>query len=48
MEDMTVLTECTEEQEQSGLLQTIFEDGGFHNPITLTEIRERFDKLAGL
>ena len=32
---------CSWEQEDTGLLQTIFEDGAFSNITTLTEIRER-------
>lgn len=33
--------QCTWEEEASGLLQVIFEDGNFYNQTTLTEIRER-------
>jgi nicotinamide phosphoribosyltransferase len=44
-EDHEVLTQCTWEQEGTGILQTIYEDGKFHNQTTLTEIRERLNKL---
>lgn len=40
-----VKTQCTETQENEGVLQTIFEDGVFKNQTTLTEIRERINKL---
>jgi nicotinamide phosphoribosyltransferase len=40
-DQLEVNTECTKEQEDSGLLFTIYEDGKFHNQVTLTEIRER-------
>lgn len=35
-----VQTECTPEEENQGLLQTIYEDGKFYNQTTLTKIRE--------
>ena len=41
-----VKTECTQEEEQSGLLQTIYADGNFYNQTTLTEIRERINKIV--
>ena len=47
-EDHEVITECTPEQEAQGILETIYEDGVFHNQQTLTQIREKVDKLAGL
>jgi nicotinamide phosphoribosyltransferase len=40
-----VLTQCTWKQESQGILQTIYEDGQFHNQTTLTEVRERLNKL---
>jgi nicotinamide phosphoribosyltransferase len=43
-----VLTECTKEQEESGLLQTIFEDGELYNQTTLTKIRESICKLTNI
>jgi nicotinamide phosphoribosyltransferase len=46
-EDHEVLTQCTPEQEAQGILQTIYEDGEFHNQTSLTEIRERLNKLVG-
>jgi nicotinamide phosphoribosyltransferase len=36
-----VQEECTFEQENMSLLQTIYEDGKFYNQTTLTEIRDR-------
>jgi len=44
-ENHEVLTQCTPEQESQGILQTIYENGQFHNQTTLTEIRERLNKL---
>lgn len=41
-----VTTECTAEQEDGGELQVIYEDGKFPNRTTLTEIRERINKLV--
>lgn len=38
-----VRTECTADQEKSGELQVIYEDGKFYNQTTLTEIRERLN-----
>lgn len=40
-----VKTECTEFEEASGLLHTIYEDGVFKNETTLTQIRTRIDEL---
>jgi hypothetical protein len=39
-----VKQECTPEEENQGLLQTIYEDGKFFNQTTLNEIRERLLK----
>jgi nicotinamide phosphoribosyltransferase len=44
-EDHEVLTQCTWEQESQGILQTIYENGEFHNQTSLTEVRERLNKL---
>ena len=44
-ENHEVLTQCTWEQESQGILQTIYENGQFHNQTTLTEVRERLNKL---
>jgi nicotinamide phosphoribosyltransferase len=41
-----VNTQCTDEMEESGELHTIYEDGHFHNQTTLTEVRERLNKLV--
>jgi nicotinamide phosphoribosyltransferase len=43
--DYFVQTECTPEMEDSGELIIIYEDGKFYNQTTLTQIRERIDKL---
>lgn len=43
-----VITECSHFQEDQGILKRIYEDGKFYNEETLTEIRERIDKLAEL
>lgn len=40
-DEFIVNQECTWEQEQGGLLQTIYEDGKFFNTVTLTEIRKK-------
>lgn len=45
-EDFEVLTQCTKEQEESGILHTIYENGNFHNQTSLTEIRQKIDKLC--
>ena len=44
-EDHEVLTQCTWEQEGQGILQTIYENGEFHNQVSLTEVREKLNKL---
>jgi nicotinamide phosphoribosyltransferase len=44
-EDHEVLTQCTWEQEAQGILQTIYEDGKFHNQTTLTEVRKKINSL---
>ena len=44
-ENHEVVTQCTWEQESQGILQTIYENGQFHNQTTLTEVRERLNKL---
>jgi nicotinamide phosphoribosyltransferase len=44
--DYTVKQQCTEEEEKQGILQVIYEDGVFYNPITLTEIRERIKSIS--
>lgn len=43
--DIYVITECTPEEENEGLLQVIYEDGKFYNQITLTEIRDRLNSI---
>jgi nicotinamide phosphoribosyltransferase len=45
-EDHEVLTQCTWEQEAQGILQTIYEEGRFDNQVSLTEIREKINKLC--
>jgi nicotinamide phosphoribosyltransferase len=44
--EYVVKIQCNEEEEKGGILQTIYEDGIFHNQTTLTEIRERINKLV--
>jgi nicotinamide phosphoribosyltransferase len=44
-ENFQVHTQCTFEQEDTGILQTIYEDGKFFNQTTLTEIRNRIENL---
>jgi nicotinamide phosphoribosyltransferase len=44
-EDHEVLTQCTWKQEGQGILQTIYENGQFHNQTSLTEIREKLNNL---
>jgi len=44
--DFTVHTQCTNEQEQTGILHTIFEDGKYYNQTTLTEVRAKIDQLV--
>jgi nicotinamide phosphoribosyltransferase len=41
----SVQTECTEAEEQGGILQVIYENGRFENETTLTQIRTRLDQL---
>lgn len=40
-----VKVQCTEEEENQGLLQVIYEDGKFYNQTTLTEVRAKLEKL---
>jgi nicotinamide phosphoribosyltransferase len=42
---LEVLTQCTSEQEASGILQTIYEDGKFYNQTTLAEVREKLNNI---
>lgn len=44
-EDFEVIEECTNEQENEGLLQVIYENGEFKNQTSLTEVRARINKL---
>lgn len=39
-----VQTECTHEQEMTGMLKTIYENGEFFNQTTLTKVRENLEK----
>ena len=45
-EDLEVLTQCTPEQEQGGILRTIYENGQFLNQTSLTEIRQKIEELC--
>jgi nicotinamide phosphoribosyltransferase len=40
-----VKVQCTEKEENEGLLQVIYEDGKFYNQTTLTEVRAKLEKL---
>ena len=42
---LALIDQVKKAQENQGELQVIFEDGEFHNTTTLTEIRERINKL---
>lgn len=42
---LKVLTQCTEAEENTGLLATIYEDGKFSNQTSLSEIRERIKSI---
>lgn len=44
--EIWVKTECTPEEESTGLLQVIYENGKFYNQTTLTEIREKIKNLS--
>ena len=41
-----VKTQCTPEEEEGGILQTIYENGHFHNQASLTEIRNKINSIA--
>ena len=43
--EYVVKIQCTEQEENEGILQTIYEDGKFYNQTTLTEIRTRIESL---
>lgn len=43
--DYHVLTQCTHEEEAEGMLQPIYEDGKFFNQTSLSEVRQRIQKL---
>ena len=45
-EDLQVLTQCTVDQENTGILHTIYENGNFHNQTSLTEVRQKIDELC--
>lgn len=45
-EEIAMIDGCTPELEDSGLLQVIYEDGKFYNQTTLTEVREKIQKLS--
>lgn len=44
--DHEVGVQCTKEEEESGILQTIYEDGKFYNETTLTIIRGKLEDLV--
>jgi nicotinamide phosphoribosyltransferase len=41
-----VKTQCRKEEEETGLLHVIYENGRFYNQTSLTEVREKLDKLV--
>jgi nicotinamide phosphoribosyltransferase len=43
--EFVVKTQCSSEEEESGLLQTIYENGEFKNLNTLSEIRSRLESI---
>ena len=45
-ENLEVHTQCTPEQEATGLLHTIYENGVFYNKTTLTDVRAKIDALV--
>lgn len=45
-EDLTVKTECSEDEEMGGILRTIFENGKFYNQTTLSEVRIKINELS--
>jgi nicotinamide phosphoribosyltransferase len=46
LDNLVVKIECTREEEDGGLLQVIYENGKFHNQVTLDQIRDRVRKLS--
>jgi nicotinamide phosphoribosyltransferase len=44
--EYSVQTQCTKEEEEKGIMQTIYENGRFPNQTTLTEIRSKIDSLV--
>lgn len=47
-DELVVKTECTEQEEDSGLLQTIYKDGKFYNNVSLYDIRDRIKTLCNV
>ena len=45
-ENLQVHTQCTSEQEASGILHIIYEDGVFHNQTTLKNVRNSLDNAV--
>ena len=45
-ENHEVHTQCSWEEEETGILHTIYEDGKFYNETTLTQIRGKIDQLV--
>lgn len=44
--NLEVLTQCDQDQENSGILRVIYEDGKFYNQVSLTEIRSKINELS--
>jgi hypothetical protein len=47
-ENHEVHTQCSWEEEETGILHTIYEDGKFYNENTLTQIRGKIDQLVNI
>lgn len=47
-DELVVKTECTEQEEDGGLLQTIYKDGKFYNNVSLYDIRDRIIALCNV
>jgi nicotinamide phosphoribosyltransferase len=44
--DHYVKTQCTQEEEETGLLQVIYENGKFYNQTSLKEVRTKVQELC--
>lgn len=46
LDQLEVKVGCTQAEEEGGVLQTIYENGKFYNPVTLNQVRERIKSLT--